>query len=146
MCERHKGPNSFWAPYLRNLPSVYSDILHWTKEELSLLPSFTATAASALQLKAQESCHRLMKHFLPKLSRKLPQFEGCFSWDLYKWALSSVNTRCVYMPLKTHSVLNNEEDNFALAPFLDLLNHSSDVEVSSTLTFMLCLLIAFFVR
>ncbi|ELU17670.1 hypothetical protein CAPTEDRAFT_97123, partial [Capitella teleta] len=132
LCERNKGCSSFWKPYVDILPSSYTDILHWTSKEMDLLPKFTKRRACDLRLKAEESFNRLCNGFLPLLVRQMPQFNGAFTWDLFKWAWSSVNTRCVYMSQPQNSVLSpDEEDKSALAPFLDLLNHTVDVEVNA---------------
>ena len=63
-----------------------------------------------------------------------PKFKGCspqaVTPDLYRWAWSSVNTRCVYMQQTCNPWIRNpEQDRMALAPFLDLLNHSAQVQV-----------------
>ncbi|MEQ2173213.1 hypothetical protein GOODEAATRI_029640, partial [Goodea atripinnis] len=45
------------------------------------------------------------------------------------WAWCSVNTRSVFMSRPSNSFLSGP-DNYALAPFLDLLNHRPDVQLS----------------
>lgn len=65
-----------------------------------------------------------------------PDFTNVMTFEYYVWAWSVVNTRCVYMkqPLSPH-VSQDEEDHFALAPYLDLLNHSSKAQVLGTKSF-----------
>lgn len=52
--------------------------------------------------------------------------------DSFRWAWCSVNTRSVFMSRPSSCFLSGP-DTYALAPFLDLLNHRPDVQV--TLTF-----------
>ena len=52
------------------------------------------------------------------------------NYSYYVWAWSTVNTRGVYMtqPMSDY-ISRDEEDHYALAPYLDLLNHSSEAQV-----------------
>lgn len=56
-----------------------------------------------------------------------------FDFDDFKWAWSAVNTRTLYYKVEEagshHLVDPSERDVYVLAPFLDLLNHSSTAEV-----------------
>uniref|UniRef100_A0A8C7XNV9 Rubisco LSMT substrate-binding domain-containing protein n=1 Tax=Oryzias sinensis TaxID=183150 RepID=A0A8C7XNV9_9TELE len=47
-----------------------------------------------------------------------------------RWAWCSINTRSVFMDRPSSSFLSGP-DNYALAPFLDLLNHRPDVQVKA---------------
>lgn len=46
----------------------------------------------------------------------------------YRWAWCSVNTRSVFMSQPPSNFLSGQ-DVYALAPFLDLLNHQPDIQV-----------------
>lgn len=48
---------------------------------------------------------------------------------LCRWAWCSVNTRSVFMSHPPNTALRGQ-DVYALAPFLDLLNHRPDVQVN----------------
>ena len=47
----------------------------------------------------------------------------------FRWAWCSVNTRSVFMSHPSNNFLSGQ-DVYALAPFLDLLNHRPDVQVN----------------
>jgi hypothetical protein len=67
---------------------------------------------------------------------------------LFEWAWFTVNTRAVYLaadPRESQSSKNSwgsdkwqAEDSLALAPFLDLLNHSGDVTVQAGINIYPC--------
>ncbi len=63
-----------------------------------------------------------------------PEFIGVMDLQKYVWAWSAVNTRCVFLeqPASEH-VCQSEADHFALAPFLDMLNHSAQAQVKHML-------------
>ncbi|CAB3380945.1 Hypothetical predicted protein [Cloeon dipterum] len=50
-----------------------------------------------------------------------------FSWSDFLWAWFAVNTRAVYVEPSQDKICK-DKDNIALAPFLDLLNHSPHIE------------------
>jgi hypothetical protein len=52
------------------------------------------------------------------------------SIESYSWAYFTVNTRAVYLRERPHDV---PEDCLALAPFLDMFNHSCDAQVEAGL-------------
>lgn len=58
-------------------------------------------------------------------------YEHMFSESDVRWAWSTVNTRSVYLQTEPHAllILDPEESHLALAPFLDLLNHSDCSQV-----------------
>ncbi|XP_054569497.1 SET domain-containing protein 4 isoform X3 [Eptesicus fuscus] len=57
--------------------------------------------------------------------------ESVFSYGAFLWAWCTVNTRAVYMTPGRRQGLSAEPDTCALAPFLDLLNHSPAVQVEA---------------
>ena len=56
---------------------------------------------------------------------------GAFTLSSFKWAWTSVSTRCVYMRPSDFTAGGSEDNCIALAPLLDLLNHSANVQVIS---------------
>jgi len=54
---------------------------------------------------------------------------AAFTLNSFKWAWTSVSTRCVYMRTSNVTSSRTEDDCIALAPLLDLLNHSPNVQV-----------------
>lgn len=68
-------------------------------------------------------------------SAKWRTFSDILTFESFKWAWNVVNTRSVYFEVGNNKYLcDKEPNNIALAPYLDLLNHSSTADVS-TLTF-----------
>lgn len=65
------------------------------------------------------------------VTESVPLYEDLFSELDVRWAWSTVNTRSVYLETASHPLLllDPEESNVALAPFLDLLNHSDSAQV-----------------
>lgn len=135
LCEHSKGQLSEWHPYIASLPQQYSIPVYFCNHTLLLLPK-------PVYLFAKRQCDSIKHSFsqlqtlLSKLQATDPSFKNILNYELYKWAWSSVNTRCVFMecldetcdrPLCTY--------HLALAPFLDLLNHSIDVQVINVLDF-----------
>ncbi|KAB1283716.1 SET domain-containing protein 4 [Camelus dromedarius] len=57
--------------------------------------------------------------------------ESIFSHSALLWAWCTVNTRAVYMKRPPRPCLSAEPDTYALAPYLDLLNHSPRVQVKA---------------
>ena len=65
----------------------------------------------------------------------LPSLMNDVSVEEIMWAYMAVNSRCVYLKSETCcSVLTSRsEENSALAPFLDLLNHSYEADIDAYL-------------
>lgn len=57
--------------------------------------------------------------------------DSVFSYSALLWAWCTVNTRAVYLRTRRRDCLSLEPDTCALAPYLDLLNHSPNVQVRS---------------
>ncbi|KAM8817346.1 SET domain-containing protein 4 isoform 3-T3 [Rhynchonycteris naso] len=57
--------------------------------------------------------------------------ESIFSYSAFLWAWCTVNTRAVYMKRGQRQCFSTEPDTCALAPYLDLLNHSPHVQVKA---------------
>lgn len=110
------NPKSFWAPYIKTLPSKYSTILYMTQEDL-------------VQLQGSELLHEVVKirrnaarqyaYFWMKLNDDKIKTFGNFTYEAYRWALSTVMTRQNVIPTKK----DKNKTTFALIPFWDLCNH-----------------------
>ena len=61
---------------------------------------------------------------------------GGMNYESFAWAWSTVNTRSVFMEQPPSPFIScKEEDHYALAPLLDLLNHSTEAQVTITLPY-----------
>lgn len=129
--EKHVGDRSPWKPYLDILPKSYTCPVCLEPEVVALLPD-------PLKAKAEEQ--RALVRDLFASSRDFfhtlqPLFvesaDSVFSYCSFLWAWCTVNTRAVYLRSRRQECLSAEPDTCALAPYLDLLNHSPHVQVRS---------------
>jgi len=126
-----------FEPYLRMLPSTFSHILYWTKDEIKCLPE--------KEVERVEKTHQIVRNQLKAINQLLgkikdPQSQFLFeqiSWEEYRWAWCCVTTRCVFsghqkVKLKLKGLRNSNEDDCYLIPFLDLLNHDPTAKVHAS--------------
>lgn len=120
---------SQWKPYIDVLPKTYTCPVYFSDDIISLLPG-------DLRKKALDQRGRVLELFsssLPFFHSLQPLFkvpvEDLFTRDALRWAWCSVNTRTVYMEHPQSQYLSRERDVYALAPYLDLLNHCPSVQV-----------------
>lgn len=129
IAERHRGDASEWSPYIDALPGSYTCPVYFPDDIIHLLPG-------SLLKKAMEQKERFEDLYSSSLTffRSLqPLFsqpaEKLFTQDALRWAWCSVNTRTVYMEHDQSKYLSREKDVYALAPYLDMLNHCPNVQV-----------------
>ncbi|XP_062302572.1 SET domain-containing protein 4-like isoform X2 [Osmerus eperlanus] len=131
ICERHLGEDADWIPYIKVLPTSYTCPAYFSDEVISLLPSGVRERALQQRQEVQE-LHASSLAFFRSL---LPLLVGCveevFSLEAVLWAWCSVNTRTVYKKHPYNHSLSRQEDVYALAPYLDLLNHRPDTQVQA---------------
>lgn len=110
-------PKSFWKPYIDILPDKYPTILYFTLEELAeLKPSPVFDSA----LKLYRSIARQYAYFyniihlvdLPVLKK----LQEVFTFDSYRWAVSTVMTR-------QNNIQLDDADVTAFIPLWDMCNH-----------------------
>lgn len=112
-------PNSVWAPYFKTLPSSYSTILYMKHAELEQLRGSPVLEEA---VKIKRNIARQYAYFWMKIQSSPPNIKNafsCFTYDLYRWALSTVMTRQNCVPSKQ----NAKQSTFALIPFWDMCNH-----------------------
>uniref|UniRef100_A0A8C8ZJG9 SET domain containing 4 n=1 Tax=Prolemur simus TaxID=1328070 RepID=A0A8C8ZJG9_PROSS len=129
--EKHAGDQSPWKPYLDILPKAYTCPVCLEPEVVNLLPK-------PLKAKAEEQRVHVQQFFASSrdfFSSLQPLFgeavDSIFSYSAILWAWCTVNTRAVYLRPRRQECLSAEPDTCALAPYLDLLNHSSHVQVKA---------------
>uniref|UniRef100_UPI0037E7694C SET domain-containing protein 4 n=1 Tax=Semicossyphus pulcher TaxID=241346 RepID=UPI0037E7694C len=131
VCEQHRGKASDWFPYIDVLPTAYTCPAYYTDDVMAVLP--TSVRRRALeQREAVREIHSVNQDFFrslqPILSRPV---EEVLTYEALRWAWCSVNTRSVFMSHPSNNFLSGQ-DVYALAPFLDLLNHRPDVQVKAS--------------
>ncbi|NWT38561.1 SETD4 protein, partial [Chroicocephalus maculipennis] len=131
IAEKHAGEKSLWKPYLDVLPKTYTCPVCLENDVVSLLPE-------PLRKKAQEqrtTVHELYlssKAFFSSLQPLFAEDTGTiFNYSALEWAWCTINTRTIYMKHSQRECFSLEPDVYALAPYLDLLNHSPNVQVKA---------------
>uniref|UniRef100_A0A480TZS0 protein-histidine N-methyltransferase n=1 Tax=Sus scrofa TaxID=9823 RepID=A0A480TZS0_PIG len=120
LCER-ADPNSFWQPYIQTLPSEYDTPLYFEEDEVRYLQSTQAIHDVFSQYK---NTARQYAYFYKVIqthpqAHKLPLKES-FTYEDYRWAVSSVMTRQNQIPTEDGSRVT-----LALIPLWDMCNHTN---------------------
>ena len=119
--ERAKAERSFWFPYIDMLPKHFDNALHFTGGEAELLAG--THLADALLPNSNRDLAQLGEtlEFMRGCDpAALP--EGSCSVQALRWAHSVFWSRALVVPLDSNA--QPKEQNQALCPYLDLLNHS----------------------
>ncbi|XP_029642388.1 actin-histidine N-methyltransferase [Octopus sinensis] len=114
-----KNSDSFWYPYISCLPKNYNTTLYFNPEELKLLkgsPVLTE-AFNHYQRIARQYAYFYKLFQNNHYAQKFPLREG-FTYDDYRWAVSTVMTRQNQIPSSNGNQMIN-----ALIPFWDMCNH-----------------------
>lgn len=141
--EKHMQEHSEWRFYIKTLPNSYTVPNYCTKAEQQLLPSII-TVDMLLQAQKIVNNYRTIVWSILKLQKtNNDKCQHCglnlmkvFTFSAFKWGYFTVNTRAVYIDSK--NIINNDinicgENNLALAPLLDLFNHSLEASVDVSL-------------
>ncbi|XP_006271394.2 SET domain-containing protein 4 isoform X1 [Alligator mississippiensis] len=132
IAEKHTGERSLWKPYLDILPKTYTCPVCLEQEVVKLLPDPLRRKAQEQRTAVQE-LYSSSKPFFSSLQPLLTEnVEAVFTYDALLWAWCTINTRTVYMKQPQKECFSREPDIYALAPYLDLLNHSPHVQVKGT--------------
>ncbi|KAJ3331669.1 SET domain-containing protein 4 [Blyttiomyces sp. JEL0837] len=118
--------SSPWAPYMGVVPSNFDTVAgNFPKELFDLLP-WHVREISMKQREKVDVDFGLACRFLESVKEPLVERED-FMWGWY-----AVNTRCVslHTEVPQNVSLPKGESTIALAPFLDLLNHSLEAKIS----------------
>lgn len=127
--ERHRAPLSEWFPYIDVLPTTYTCPAYFSDDVMNVLPNAVRGRALEQRTSVQE-LHSSNQPFFRSLGPLVDSVEEVFTFEALRWAWCTVNTRSVFMPHSPCPFLSGQ-DTCALAPFLDLLNHRPDVQVSA---------------
>uniref|UniRef100_A0A8C5KKL2 SET domain-containing protein 4 n=1 Tax=Jaculus jaculus TaxID=51337 RepID=A0A8C5KKL2_JACJA len=129
--EKHAGVLSPWKPYLDILPTWYTCPACLEPEVVDLLPKPLKAKAKEQRAHVQEFFASSRAFFSSLQPLFVEAVGSVFSYSAFLWAWCTVNTRAVYLRPRRHECLSAEPDTCALAPFLDLLNHSPHVQVKA---------------
>lgn len=131
VCEQHRGEDSDWFAYINILPATYTCPAYFSDDVIALLPASIQRRALD-QRETVKDLHSSNQDFFRSLQPILSRTaEVVLTYEALRWAWCSVNTRSVFLS-RTPSHFLSGQDVCALAPFLDLLNHRPDVQVSAS--------------
>lgn len=118
LCEL-RSPESIWRPYLDILPESYSTPLYFTTEELKYLKGSPALTDCITQYRniARQYGYFFRLFQNDALASNLP-IKEFFTFDDYRWAVSTVMTRQNQIPTP-----GGDKMTFALIPLWDMCNH-----------------------
>ncbi|XP_029459366.1 SET domain-containing protein 4 isoform X3 [Rhinatrema bivittatum] len=129
--EKHVGDLSLWKPYLDVLPQSYTCPVYWEPEIETLLPDPLRRKAQE-QRRAVQELYKSSRPFFSSLQSLFSEpVDNILTYEALRWAWCTVNTRTVYMKPSRAPCFSSEPDVYALAPYLDLLNHSAGVQVKA---------------
>uniref|UniRef100_UPI00398F7DA8 SET domain-containing protein 4 isoform X2 n=1 Tax=Pristiophorus japonicus TaxID=55135 RepID=UPI00398F7DA8 len=131
IAERHFGSRSPWKPYIDVLPKAYTCPVYLAEEVIDLFPSPLVKKIQEQKSVVQE-LYLTSKCFFGSLQPLFSEHvENVFTYDALRWAWCSINTRTVYMEHEQSEFFSREPDVYALAPYLDLLNHRPSAQVAA---------------
>lgn len=131
--EAHLEKLSTWKNYINCLPATFSCPAFC--DDVSWLPTF-------LLEKAEDTRRNISKTYsVIRESIESKKCDHCgedlssiFTFHKYVWAWFIVNTRAVYLCPQFNAqdcIMLSDENNLALAPYIDLFNHSYAADVKS---------------
>uniref|UniRef100_A0A8C6VRW8 SET domain containing 4 n=1 Tax=Naja naja TaxID=35670 RepID=A0A8C6VRW8_NAJNA len=123
---------SVWKPYLDLLPETYTCPVYLEQETLNLFPE--PLRRKALEQRSMiQDLFASSKQFFSSLQPLFPEdVEIIFNFSAFRWAWCTINTRTVFMKHSQKDFFSREPDIYALAPFLDLLNHNPKAQVKAS--------------
>lgn len=129
--------------YIATIPEFFTNPFFCAKQELHFLPDAILEKIVAQNHEIKAFYELLSKEFTSAVCEccNSSLFPNIFGLDQFKWAYFAVNSRCVYVdpivgwvPNSYFLRLIKDEPKLALAPFLDLLNHSDSANTISQIT------------
>lgn len=135
--ERFLGKESFWFYYLQSLPRNFTTPFFCDEKELSCLPNTVQNFVSIQKKLVFETYYDIISsmkyiHSQHGATDQQNKFMSFFSTDMYVWAWFVVNTRSIFIDVCHTSppIINLKDKNcMALAPYLDILNHSDKAHI-----------------
>lgn len=134
--QKIKGETSEWSAYIKTLPETFTMPYFCKKSELYFLPENILMSVVEQNKTIKSSFESLVALLQKDEAEK-------FFLDTFTWAYFVCNSRSVYInailiePLVDSQDLKkllNDSPNMALAPLLDLINHSNEAVTKSQLT------------
>lgn len=115
--ESKRGTKSWWFPFIDSLPPMTDfdqSPLVWKLHDDHRLKSLPRSTSI--------HCDKMLERFSRDYTTVQSFVDGLdIDRELYLWTWFCVNSRCLYMEIDEG---HDKDDNFTLAPFVDLINHS----------------------
>ncbi|XP_060083947.1 SET domain-containing protein 4-like [Ylistrum balloti] len=128
LVERQKQESSFWFPYISVLPKRYTTPAFFSEAELNLL-SKTVRSRASTEISKVYTAFKLVTDFVRSC---WPEIVPLVTLADFLWAWYSINTRSVYFKQELCDEFLADGNFIALAPFLDLLNHSFNAKINAS--------------
>ncbi|KAH0624844.1 hypothetical protein JD844_032693 [Phrynosoma platyrhinos] len=131
IAEKFAQEKSLWKSYLDLLPETYTCPVCLEQRTVDLLPEPLRRKAHE-QRKLVQKLFASSQQFFFSLQPLFPKdVKYIFNYYAFKWAWCTINTRTVYMKHSQRDCFSRDPDTYALAPYLDLLNHNPAVQVKA---------------
>lgn len=131
--EYHLEEMSVWRKYLNCLPKNFSYPAFC--EDISWLPESIRGKVEDIKEKIKRTFNSVCQYIENKKCNHCGlSLSNIFTYDLYLWGWCVVSTRAIYLCPKINSqdsVLLTDENTLALAPYIDLFNHSYESDVKA---------------
>lgn len=134
--EKHLVKKSFWADYIAALPESIHSPVFCSAEVLEYATEEVRDKVLTVKTNVIEQYDDFMNTLIVQdiCSHCEKPLIDIFNLDDFTWAWFIVNSRAVYISPERntdHSILLSDSNCLALAPYLDMLNHSNDVQVQA---------------
>ncbi|KAK6645631.1 hypothetical protein RUM43_001911 [Polyplax serrata] len=127
--ESHLDRDSEYYCYLSTLPESYSNLFFCTAREADLLPNSLKKLLTEQKKKVESLFEKLVYCLNDSKCPHCGMTMSKLARDKFIWAWFTVNTRSVYYEDEEHNKL------MALAPLLDMFNHSSEAQTDMSIDF-----------
>lgn len=131
--EAHLEHLSTWKNYIDCLPTTFSCPAFC--DDVSWLPTFLLEKAEDVRGNISKTYSVIRESIQSeKCAHCSREMSSIFTFQKYVWAWCIVSTRAVYLCPKFNAqnyIMLSDENNLALAPYIDLFNHSYTADVKT---------------
>ncbi|KAG8336369.1 SET domain-containing protein 4 [Homalodisca vitripennis] len=134
--EKHLGEKSFWANYISSLPEEIKTPVFSSSAEIEALPEHLSSKLNTYRSNVSELFRMLAESMtsVEKCSHCDMYLSQILTEDCFLWAWFIINSRAVYISPEhnsDHDLILSDKNCLALAPYLDMFNHSNDAKVQA---------------
>uniref|UniRef100_A0A1B6KDA9 SET domain-containing protein n=1 Tax=Graphocephala atropunctata TaxID=36148 RepID=A0A1B6KDA9_9HEMI len=134
--EKHLGDQSFWVNYIGSLPEEIKTPVFSSSAEIEALPDQISSKVNTFRSNVLELFRALVESItsVDKCPHCDLGLSEILTVDCFLWAWFIINSRAVYISPERnsdHNVALTDQNCLALAPYLDIFNHSNDAKVQA---------------